>query len=97
MNKGDVMRKNWFVTAGGFIGMFSGLPVIWGTAVKDGAVHTAMPGWLYLICVCALPVSLGIIGIGAKGQDQHSTFQEVEKSSTTAPTVPPAPQAPPVQ
>jgi hypothetical protein len=71
------MRKNWFTTVGGIIGLFSGLPTVWGNAVKDGMMHTPMPGWLYVICMFCLPLSLGIIGFGAKGQDEHSTPAQV--------------------
>lgn len=74
------MRKNWFVSVGGFIGLFSGLPVLWGTAVKDGYMHAQMPGWLYLVCICAAPLSIFIIGLGAKGQDEHSTPAQVQQA-----------------
>jgi len=83
------MRKNWLTTLGGGIGLFSGLPIIWGTAVKDGMMHTPMPGLLYVFCMFSLPLSLGIIGLAAKGQDEHSTFNEVEKSSVPQPPIDP--------
>ncbi len=89
------IRKNWFVTVGGIIGLFSGLPTVWGTAVRDHMMSTPMPGWLYVLCMFSIPLSIGIIGIGAKGQDEHSTFQEVEKSSIAVPSQPVTPAAPP--
>ncbi len=88
------IRKNWFVTVGGIIGLFSGLPTVWGTAVRDHMMSTPMPGWLYVLCMFSIPLSIGIIGIGAKGQDEHSTFQEVEKSSTGEPPAGPPPSQP---
>lgn len=75
------MRKNWLMTVAGIIGLFSGLPTVWGTAVREGAIHTPMPGWLYVICMFSLPLSLGIVGISGKGQDEHSTLDQVEKST----------------
>lgn len=75
------MRKNWLMTMAGMIGLFSGLPTVWGEAMKQGAMHTAMPGWLYVICMFSLPLSLGIVGIVGKGQDEHSTVQQVETAT----------------
>lgn len=74
-------RKNWFTSVGGAIGLFSGLPVLWGTAVKDGYMHTQMPGWLYLVSICAAPVSIFIIGLGAKGQGEHSTQDQIDQAT----------------
>jgi hypothetical protein len=75
------VRKNWFVTSGGAIGLLSGLPILWGTAIKDGYMHVQMPGWLYLICICAVPISLFVIGLGAKGQAEHSTTDQIQQAT----------------
>lgn len=72
------MRKNWLTTTAGIIGLFSGLPTVWGTAVEKGYMHSQMPGWLYITCMFAIPFSLGLVGLAAKGQDEHSTSDQIQ-------------------
>lgn len=69
------MRKNWLTTAGGIITLFAGIPP------ALGAAHVAMPGWLYMVCIMCGVIGPGIIGIGAKGQDEHSTTAEVNQAT----------------
>lgn len=88
-------KSNLLVTIGGIIGLFSGLPTVWGEAVNKGAHIGPMPGWLYVACMFSLPLSIGIVGIAAKGQDEHSTTDQVNAATTAKvaelnpPVVPP--------
>lgn len=67
------------MTVGGFIGILGGLPVIWGNAVHENMISYPMPGWLYVACMFSVPLGIGIIGIAGKGQDEHSTLEQVSK------------------
>jgi hypothetical protein len=69
------MRKNWLTTAGGIISLLGGVPIALGTA----GVH--MPNWLYIICISGTVIGPGLIGLAAKGQDEHSTTDQVQQST----------------
>jgi ABC-type transporter Mla maintaining outer membrane lipid asymmetry permease subunit MlaE len=82
------------VTIGGIMSGFMLVPEALGTA------HVAMPSWLYLVCIFVGTLGPVVIGVGAKGQDEHSTLDQVQKATevqkveTPAPPVNPAPVPP---
>ena len=55
---------------GAVIGLFGGLPDVWGNAIQQHAIHTPMPDLLYVACKFSLPLGIGIVGIALhqKGQ-----------------------------
>jgi hypothetical protein len=57
---------------------FALVPIALGTA------HVSMPGWLYIICIFVGTMGPVVVGVGAKGQDQHSTAEQVEQATTKA-------------
>lgn len=75
------MKKSWLTTAAGILGLFSGLPSVWGAAVEGGHMHTPMPGWLYLTCTFSLYLSIGLVGLVAKDFNVHSTEPQVENAT----------------
>jgi len=85
MTKGEVMRKNWFTTIGGIMAGFGVVPIAFGTA------HVALPAWLYVACIFLAAMGPVIIGVGAKGQDEHSTITQVEQSTVAKTPVAPDP------
>jgi hypothetical protein len=82
------MKKNWLTTVGGVMALFGAIPIALGTA----GVH--MPRWLYVVCISLSVLGPGIVGIAAKGQDEHSTPTQVAQSGVVA-APPPAPATPP--
>jgi hypothetical protein len=81
------IRNNWFTTIGGIMAGFGLIPISVGTAGKS------MPNWLYLVCIFVGTLGPVVIGVGAKGQDEHSDLQEVKnatikKEETEAPVEP---------
>jgi hypothetical protein len=66
------MRKNWLTTVGGIMGGCLGVPLIVAQA------GYRLPGWLALTFVCIGAVGGVIVGVAAKGQDEHSTSAEVQ-------------------
>lgn len=72
------MRKNWLTTLGGVMVGLGTLPML------VTASHAAFPLWWNS---CQFPLVLvGLIGgillgIAAKGQDEHSTVQQVQAST----------------
>jgi hypothetical protein len=73
------MRTNLLTTIGGIMALFGAIPIALGTA----GIH--MPNWLYVLCISFGVLGPGIVGISAKGQDVHSTADQVEKASTSTP------------
>ena len=69
------MRKNWFTTVGGIMAGFGLIPIAFGTA------HVALPSWLYILCIFVGTMGPVVIGVGAKGQDEHSTIDQVNRST----------------
>lgn len=69
------MRKNLFTTIGGIMSGFALIPISVGTAGKH------MPDWLYLACLFIGTMGPVIIGVGAKGQDEHSDAAQVQQST----------------
>jgi len=100
------MRKNWLTTIGGIMAGFGVIPI------ALGAAKVAMPSWLYVICICFAALGPVIVGVAAKGQDEHSTVSQVQASTIENPIVeqkavveakvaaiqnaPPVPPTPPV-
>jgi hypothetical protein len=70
-----IPKKNWLVTLGGIM---AGMGVI---PISLGAAHAHMPGWVYNICIFAAALGPVIIGVAAKGQDEHSTTAQVNQST----------------
>jgi hypothetical protein len=99
------MRKNWLTTIGGIMAGFGVIPI------ALGAAKVAMPPWLYILCICFAAIGPVIVGVAAKGQDEHSTATQVAVSTVENPAVeqkavieakvaaikdaPPAPPVPP--
>lgn len=54
--------------------LFGAIPIALGTA------HVAMPSWFYVVCISFGVIGPGIVGISAKGQDEHSTSDQVTKA-----------------
>jgi hypothetical protein len=75
------MRKNWLTTVGGIMAGFGVIPIALGTA------HVAMPSWLYVLCICFGAMGPVVIGVAAKGQDQHSTTTQVLASTVQNPEI----------
>ena len=69
------MRKNWFTTVGGIMSGFGVVPIAFGTA------HVALPSWLYVACIFLAAMGPIVIGVGAKGQDEHSTAEQVQTAT----------------
>ena len=72
------MLKYWLTTVGGIMSGFLLIPTALGSA------HVAMPGWLYLTCIVVGTLGPVVIGVAAKGQDEHSTVSQVESSTQKA-------------
>jgi hypothetical protein len=72
------MRKNWLTTVGGIMSGFLLVPE------AIGAAGHPMPGWLYTICIFVGTLGPVVIGVGAKGQDEHSTVEQVQKAQDDA-------------
>jgi hypothetical protein len=75
------MFKNWFTTLAGIMAGLGTLPMM------AGASHVAIPLWwnncqFPLILVGAIGVIM--LGVAAKGADEHSTQNEVAVSSVEA-------------
>jgi hypothetical protein len=81
------MKKNWLTTVGGIMASFGVIPI----ALGSSGVH--MPSWLYVLCISFAALGPAIIGVAAKGQDEHSTPTQVAQSGAAA--TPPAPATPP--
>ena len=73
------MKKNWLTTVGGIMALFLALPTVLG------ASHLAIPNWMNIAFVIIGTLGGGIVGIAAKGQDEHSTVQQVENATATKP------------
>jgi len=69
------MRKNWMTTAGGIMALFIGLPTILA------ASHLNTPNWFSVACIVIGTLGGGLVGLAAKGQDEHSTVSQVEAST----------------
>jgi hypothetical protein len=68
-------RSNLLTTIGGIMALFASIPVALGMA------HVAMPGWFYATCVTLGVLGPGIVGLAAKGQDEHSTDVQVQQAT----------------
>jgi hypothetical protein len=81
-------RTNLFVTIGGLMGGFGLIPIAVGTAANQFPnAHISMPGWCYLACIVLAAMSPVVVGVGAKGQDTHSTASQVVASTVENPAV----------
>jgi len=71
--------KNWrssnLATIGGIMAGFAGIPIAWGAAINAHIISTSyqMPGWFFLLCVSLGVLGPVVIGVAAKGQDDHAT------------------------
>lgn len=84
------MRKNWFTTIGGIMGGFGLIPIAVGTAARElPNAHIMMPGWMYLVCIILAAMSPIVIGVGAKGQDEHPSEDQIRKALNGKPETPP--------
>lgn len=68
-------KTNMLTTIGGIMAGFALIPIAVGTA------HIHMPSWLYLVCIFLGTLGPVVIGVAAKGQDEHSTIDQVQASS----------------
>ncbi len=69
------MRKNWLTTVGGIMAGFSGI----GLAAQAAGYH--LPEWLGLTLFLIGSVGAIVVGVAAKGQDEHSTQGEVQAAT----------------
>lgn len=67
------MKKNWLTTVGGIMALFIGLPTVLG------ASHLAVPNWMNVAAIVIGTLGGGIVGISAKGQDEHSTSDQINQ------------------
>lgn len=72
------MKKNWLVTVGGIMAGMTGVPLVLG------ASHIAVPNWLNLALFLIGAIGGVVTGVAAKGQDEHSTAQEVHTATVVA-------------
>lgn len=70
-------RTSTLTTIGGIMSGFLLIPEALGTA------HVHMPSWLYILCLFIGTLGPVVIGVGAKGVDDHSTLDQVQKASDT--------------
>lgn len=69
------MKSNLVTTIGGIMAGMAGFPVLLGTA------HLAVPNWLNVALFLIGATGTVIIGVAAKGQDEHSTATQVDAAS----------------
>lgn len=72
------MKKNWLTTLGGIMAGCGTLPMI----ISQSGYH--VPNWLGLTLVLLGGLGLVVMGVAAKGQDEHSTAQEVHTATVVA-------------
>lgn len=72
-----MMKKSWVVTAAGIMAALGGVPVL---VAASGATIPAW--WAHLVFPCVLLGILGtaLMGWAAKGEDEHSTPQQVAQA-----------------
>lgn len=76
--------SNGLTTFGGVIAALGAIPIGIGTFDKEFHKHINMPDWLYIICIFAAALGPVLVGVGAKGKDEHSTTDEVQQSTKAA-------------
>ena len=69
------MKKNYMTTIGGIMALFIGLPTVLG------ASHLSVPNWMNVAFIIIGTLGGGVIGLAAKGQDEHSDADEVAKAT----------------
>ena len=67
-----IKRTNMLTTIGGIMALFTGLPP------AMGAANLHAPNWLNLTCFVIGTLGMGLVGFAAKGQDEHSTPEQVQ-------------------
>lgn len=75
------MRKNWLTTTAGIMAALGGVPVL----VAQSGAH--LPAWwssAAFVFVLIGVVGVALLGVAAKGQDEHSTEQQVQVSTIHA-------------
>lgn len=81
-------KTNLLTTIGGIMAGFGVVPIAFGTA------KIALPSWLYILCIFLAAMGPVLIGVSAKGQDEHSTLDEVKQSQADKGNGPPLPVPP---
>lgn len=72
------MRTNTLTTIGGIMALFTALPPAMGQA------NMHAPNWLNLTCFMIGTLGMAVVGFAAKGQDVHSTPDQVQQSGEKA-------------
>ena len=76
------MRKNWLTTTAGIMAALGGVPVL---VAQSSLTH--VPAWWanaqFYFILCGI-VGVALLGYASKGQDEHSTEQQVEVSTIHA-------------
>ena len=70
-----VKKTNLLTTIGGIMAGFLLIPQ------ALGARHIKMPDWLYIVCMFGGTLGPVVIGVAAKGQDEHSTLDQIQQAS----------------
>lgn len=71
-------RSNLLTTIGGVMALFTALPPAMGQA------NMHAPNWLNLTCFLIGTLGMAIVGFAAKGQDEHSTADQVQSATQVA-------------
>jgi hypothetical protein len=72
------MRKNWLTTTAGIMAALGGVPVL----VAQSGAH--LPAWwssAAFVFVLIGVIGVALLGVAAKGQDEHSTSDQVQMST----------------
>lgn len=74
--------KNWVPTLGGYLTALGSVPVIAGTIANQfPSIPLHIPGRIYGLCILMGALGVPMIGLSAKGKDEHSTVDQVQQSS----------------
>lgn len=73
------MRKNWLMTTAGIMSAIGSVPIL---VANSGTTH--VPSWwgaASFDCLIIGAVGLALLGFAGKGQDEHSTADQVQIST----------------
>lgn len=76
-----MQKTNLLMKISGIMTALGSIPIIVGTIAQQTGIHIQIPNRVYAICVFigAIGVPLGIAS--AKGQDEHSTVDQVQQAT----------------
>jgi hypothetical protein len=72
------MRKNWLTTTAGIMAALGTVPVL---IAQSGAHLPAWWGTAAFVFVLIGTIGVVLLGVAAKGQDEHSTADQVQLST----------------